>query len=261
MKSFREYLAEAEKKTKTKTKPDVDWSFEPPADQPLANREPERADEPANEPDTPKIKKASQADTLRATSNMQPTDQMRNMLSRMRDIETDDEDDGYPDPEQETLPSTEVNTANLPAIAGRALPAAGEVDPEFHKVANLPGNMARAIRTLGKSLFRSFTRTETNDIYMIGSLGGQGPNSAQEVNGVANWVRENGEELSTGDIDFDTSIPGYRADIKQYSAAGIRWLLVRDEFGNYIYSWPENDSIQQANTPELGNSRPRLAGR
>ena len=46
------------------------------------------------------------------------------------------------------------------------------------------------------------------------------------------------------------------ADIKQYSAGGIRWLMVRDEFGNYIYSWPENDSIDANNRAELGHSRP-----
>lgn len=118
--------------------------------------------------------------------------------------------------------------------------------------------MSRAIRTLGRQLFRSFTQTQTDDIWMVGNLGGQGPNSRQEVNAVASWVRDNGEDIGAGDIDFDTSIPGYQADIQQYSAAGIRWLLVRDEFGDYIYSWPETDSITQRNTPQLGQNRPRL---
>jgi hypothetical protein len=51
--------------------------------------------------------------------------------------------------------------------------------------------------------------------------------------------------------------------IPQYTAAGIRWLLVRDEFGNYIYSWPEQDSRDAQNTRELDHTpdRPRLGNR
>jgi hypothetical protein len=181
------------------------------------------------------------------------------MLSRMRDIEADDDDQGYPDQDQDNLPDVQVNTENLPAVAGQALQAAGVQDPEFHKVANLPGNMSRAIRTLGRALFRTLTRTQTDDIWMIGNLNGQGPNSRAEVNAVARWIRDSGDRVTQGDIDFDTTIPGYQADIQQWSAGGIRWLLVRDEFGDYIYSWPESDSIEQRNIPQLGQDRPRLA--
>ena len=121
--------------------------------------------------------------------------------------------------------------------------------------------MNRAIRTLGRHLFRAFTRTDTNDVYMIGNLNGQGPNTRQEVNAVAGWVRDNGRDMGDGNIDFDTTIPGYQADIRQYSAGGIRWLLVRDEFGDYIYSWPEQDSIEHHNQAQIGHDRPRLANR
>ena len=265
MKTFRDYLQEAEKKTKTDTKDaDADWGglddlFKPKADQPLTKTEPEQD---RDEPDAPagddRRKRARQSDTLRAAGNITPTDRMRDMLGRMRDIEADDEDDGYPDPEPpEDLPSTRVNTQNLPAVAGQALQAAGVQDPDFHKVSNLPGNMARAIRTLGKQLFRSFTRTDTDDIWMVGNLNGQGPNSRSEVNAVAGWVRDSGERITQGDIDFDTTIPGYSADIQQWRAGGIRWLLVRDEFGDYIYSWPESDSITPGGDDRLdGPERP-----
>lgn len=275
MKSFRDYLEEAERslnkiqeaqpKKKEDDKPQSkpvkdkeDWSelddlFSPKADQPLTTIDPKsekNKDEPKDsDPDV--RKKVGQADTQRVAGNITPSDQMRDMMSRMRDIETDDSD--YPDPEPpETLPSTRVTTDNLPAIAGERLVAAGVQEPDFHQVANLPGNMSRAIRTLGKALFRSFTRTPTEDIYMIGNVGGQGPNTNQEINAVAGWLRDNGDDVATGEIDFDTSIPGYQADIRQYRAAGIRWLVVMDEFGKYIYSWPEKDSLDAENTPELG---------
>ena len=271
MKTFRDYLAEAEPKKKkaqngenepkpTKDK-EHDWDFGDPfaprPDQPLATRDPEQ-ERPRDEPQAPERRVASQRDTQRATANIEPNQRMRDLLGRMRDIEADD-DEGYPDEEPEVLPDVRVDTENLPAIAGQALQAAGTQDPKFHKVANLPGNMSRAIRTLGKQLFRSFTSTDTGDIWMVGNLNGQGPNSRAEVNAVANWARTNGEDVGAGDIDFDTSIPGYTADIQQYSAAGIRWLVVRDEFGDYIYSWPERDSLQHVNRAEIGQDRARLA--
>jgi hypothetical protein len=268
MKTFRDYLEETEKKTKTKYQTtDTDWSglddlFKPKADQPLAkiNNDPKDQDDEPSVDDGDRRKKASQRDTLRAAGNIEPNQRMRDLLGRMRDIEADD-DEGYPDDEPEVLPDVRVDTENLPAVAGRALQAAGAQDPKFHKVANLPGNMSRAIRTLGKQLFRSFTSTDTGDIWMVGNLNGQGPNSRSEVNAVAGFVRDQGEEVSAGDIDFDTSIPGYTADIRQYRAAGIRWLLVRDEFGDYVYSWPESDSTDARNTSAIGRDTARLPNR
>jgi hypothetical protein len=263
---------EDEKKTKTKEKEvDTDWSglddlFKPRSDQPLARINDDPKDKENNEPEQDRDvrKKASQRDTLRATQNITSTDRMRDLMSRIRDIEADDETE-YPAPDEpETLPSTRVNTENLPAVAGERLQAAGVQDPAFHKVANLPGNMSRAIRTLGKALFREFTRTSTEDVWMIGNLGGQGPNTSAEVNAVAGFLRDQGESVSTGDIDFDSSIPGYTADIRQYSAGGIRWLVVMDEFGKYIYTWPEGDSVQSRTADRLERpeqDEPRRIGR
>lgn len=254
MKTFTDYLREAETKTKSKVKlgPDLDA----PTDQPLANREPDR---PSQEPQTPNIRKSSQANTQAKTAGL-ATPRMADLLSRMRDIEGEPDDDwaGFDEPDDATDLTVRVDTENLPAVAGQQLQAAGVQNPEFHKVSNLPGNIQRAIRSLGKQLFRSMTLTPTDNIWMIANLGGRGPNTPAEVNAVAGWVRKNGEDLGPGDIDFDTSIPGYNADIHQYTAGGIRWLLVRDEFGTYIYSWPETDSVENANTRELGQDRPRL---
>ena len=271
MKTLDDYLREnEERKKKTQTKQDTDWSafdniFGEPSDDNLPSAPASDAprDEPRGRPDAPSQRRASQQDTLRATGNITPTDDMRNMLDRLQNIENDPDDPGYPEPEQDNALAQRVDTQNLPAVAGQNLAAAGIQNPEFHQVANLPGNMSRAIRTLGRQLFRAFTRTETNDVWMLGNLGGQGPNTRQEVNAVAAWVRDNGEDIGTGNIDFDRTIPGYQADIQQYSAGGIRWLIVRDEFGEYVYSWPEQDSVQQSNTARIGNERtqPRLPNR
>jgi hypothetical protein len=277
MKKLEDYLREAERKKKPKdsegeAKPTkerdpfsaFDNLFTPKQDQPLANRpdEPARDEPQGNAPQHDPRNRASQRDTQRAAGNIN-NPRMGDLLSRMRDIEADPDDAGYPEPDQDNQIAHRVDNRNLPAVAGQALQAGGVQEPDFHKVANLPGNMSRGIRTLGRHLFRGLTRTPTDDIWMIANLGGQGPNTRQEVNAVANWVRNHGDDLGDGNIDFDATIPGYNADIRQYSAAGIRWLLVNDEFGNYIYSWPEQDSVDARNTRELGNvpNRPRLGNR
>lgn len=249
---------EPPKKTQTRDKPKFNHDpFQQQAAQPLANRpeEPQRGAEP---PAAPRMRQATAANTRRAAGNVAPTDQMRDMLSRMRDIEIDPDLADYPSDEPTLDITTEVNTENLPAVAGQAIAAAGETSPEFHQVARLPGNMSRMIRQLGKSLFGSMTHTPTEEIYMIGNLGGQGPNTRMEVNAVANFVRENGDDMGPGDIDFEAVMPGYTAQTHQYSAAGVRWLLVKDMAGEYIYAWPESDSKTTSNQAQLGNEPRRI---
>ena len=238
---------ERPRKTTTKTKPDIkfDIPFQQDQDRPLAKTDPlDDLKKKAGIGDEPKvnIKKAKQKDTLSRTAGI-GSDDMADMLGKLRNIEVDRDLEAYPDEEPpEQLPSVEVNTANLPAVAGQALQAAGVQDPDFHQVANLPGNMADQIRQLGKSLFGSLTMTPTKRIHVVANLGGQGPNSSAEVNAVAGFLKDHGRDLGPGDIDFENVMPGYKAQTHMFSAAGIRWMLVKDFAGQYIYCWPEEDS-------------------
>jgi hypothetical protein len=233
--------------TTTKQKSRLDPNmFAPKQDQPLTKVDPlddlkKKAGIGGDEPKV-NIKKAKQKDTLSRTAGI-GSDDMADMLSRMRNIEVDRDLEAYPDEEPpEQLPSVEVNTANLPAVAGQALQAAGVQNPDFHQVANLPGNMADQIRQLGKSLFGSLTMTPTKRIHVVANLGGQGPNSSTEVNAVAGFLKDHGRDLGPGDIDFENVMPGYKAQTHMFTAAGIRWMLVKDFAGQYIYCWPEEDS-------------------
>lgn len=255
MKPFKLYLKEAEH-TKTATKPGNLDDLLSPKHSNLLTTQHDAPIGKSGDAAAPSMRKASQSSTLQSAGNIHPSDDMRNMLGRMRDIETDDADYGYPTEEPNTLP--DITTENLPAIASGNLRAAGVQSPEFHQVANLPGNMSRAIRAVGRQLFGAFTSTPTEEIYMIGNVQNQGPNTAMELNSVTNWIRENSQEVSTGDIDFDNFMPGYRADIHQYTAGGIRWMLVRDQFGQYIYSWPESDSIDSNDSMGIEQDTPRL---
>ena len=234
---------ERPRKTKTKTTPDINLNpFQSQPNQPLTN-----PNAPAGSNSNPvNMRRADQRTTLNKTAGITPTGNMKNMLGRMRNVDIDPNLPGYPAQDSNTLPSVDVNTGNLPAVAGQALRAAGVHSPEFHQVANLPGNMAAQIRQLGRALFGSLTMTPTNRIYMIANLGGQGPNSTQEVGAVANFLKQHGQDRGPGEIDFDAIMPGYRAETRMFTASGIRWMLVKDFAGQYIYSWPEEDSADAA---------------
>lgn len=267
MKSIHEYFTEASKKRKTKTdtqqRPDINLGPDlgPRHDHLPAPQQPE-PEHPRAEPQDPR-RRAGAGDTHRATRGIHlgpgAADHLRN-VPELPDVP------GYIDREHELVPHQDqdqpvvphVNNDNLPAVANDALMNAGVSTPNWHQVANLPGNMSRVIRNMGRHLFRAFTTTNTDDIYMIGNVMGQGPNTPLEVNSVAHWLRQNGDDLGPGNIDFDAIMPGYSPEIYQYSMAGIRWLLVRDEYGTYIYSWPESTSVQHQNQHQIGHHPGRL---
>lgn len=225
----------------SKTKTQDQFKFDPfqttPKDLPQTSQ-PE-AEKSSPEQNKPSMPRASREKTQQATQNIQPRDQMRDIMSRMKDLE-----DLEPDtPTYDLVPKSRVSTQDLPAIINKQLLAAGVQIPDWHVVSNLPGNMKRSIMILGKRLFGSLTKTPVQDITLIGNVLGQGPNTSREVNAVAGWLVKNGKDLGSGDIDFSKIMPGYEAKIHQYTLAGARWLLVQDDFGQYIYTWPEEQSL------------------
>lgn len=247
-----------EAETKVKDPTDIDWDtmFD---DEPTSKGELAKPAGATNTPaasgpqSTADLKKGSRADTARATANIAPTDAMRDMMSR---INVPLDDVGIDEPTQDVVPYENITPDHVPATISRAIAMTDPhaINPTWHAVSNLPGNMSRAILTLGKALFRAFTKTPTEEIVMIGNVGGQGPNSTREVNSVANWVRKNGYEVDDANIDFGQTIPGYSAQVKHYTANGIRFKIVKDQFGDYIYAWPEHDSLNQA--AQIGNDEP-----
>lgn len=244
MKSIRKIIKE-EERTRTKQKTEFGNSFDhlfKDKELPAGSQTDDKTDSSAEQKKTTDFRKSSQANTLSKTANIDFPDDAADLLSGMKDISSEvDIDVGeYHEPKITTDVSVDVRT--LPAVASKSLQAAGLQSPEFHQVASLPGNMLRAIRALGKSVFNTFTKTPTEDIWMVADFGGMGPNTTAEVRAVAGWARDNGIDLGSGDIDFDETIPGYEAKIHQYSVDGIRVFLVRDSFGDYIYTWPESDS-------------------
>ena len=238
-----------------KDKPDVDLGkmFEPKADQPIAKVEPPKGktDEPKAAAE-PEIKKASAAKTAAAMGRVTPTDQMRDMLGRINvpdeliaqepELPTDtDEIEPVPPP-----------PANVPAVISRAIMAddPNAVDPEFHQVKNLPGYMSRAIRAMGRETFRQYTDLPLEDVSVIAHMGGQGPNSERELTTVAQWLKHNAKKIDRAEMDYGQTIPGYTARTAMYSTHGMRFLVVQDFAGGYIYAWPEGSAGDELEGPD-----------
>lgn len=257
----------ATRKTQTQTQTNIDLNniFKTGTARPIVKHTEKPKVKPETKQDQPKVvkvNKASVSKTLAATGKIKPTKAMQDMLGKMLDIKLDSDLPSYeasierqpvkatqkhtssvePRP-PETLPTVVVKTTTLATTAEYALRKAGYLVPDFHQVAALPGNIKDQIRQLGRSVFKTMTITPTNKIFVVANLGGMGPNTDREVQSVADWVRENGQDYGDGSINFDRSIPGYEADTHMYTAAGITWLLVKDFAGQYIYAWPEKESV------------------
>jgi hypothetical protein len=130
----------------------------------------------------------------------------------------------------------------------------GIENPQWHGVGNLPGFRNRNIRAIGRNVFGALTRTPHEEIVTIANVGGQGPNTTQEVNAVAQWIRDNGQRQGDMIPDFGMAIPGYEPEIVEYVVGNVRFQIVRDPMGSYIYAWPEADTTQR------GAAGPALPG-
>lgn len=240
------HLLEAETKTKSKIDldnfdfDDLDDLLNPELkDQPLANR---KDDKKSKQQDDIKLKTASKSKTADATKNVnigaKGAEHIKNLMKNMP------ADVGADEPETPTTDlDVYVKPANLPAHLERTLALTGSQNPDWHLVSSLPGNVSSVIKRLGKMVFGTLTRTPTEKISMIANLGGQGPNTDKEVQAVAGYLKKNGEDLGKGDFNFDQIMPGYKADSHVFVAHGTRFLLIKDDMGQYIYAWPDNQSV------------------
>lgn len=228
------------KPTKTKQKSNLDdLNLNGPSDDNLPANAPK--DTPPSDKPAPKQRIASRADTVQRSRSVPLDDEALRHLQNLHDNMPDDEEEAGAD----TVGAEPVEPPppeDLPAVIQHQMAAAGYLEPDWHLVANLPGNMSSAIRRLGKSLFAQFTTTPTDKITMIASLGGMGPNTPREINAVAAYCKTHGVDLGPGNVDFDQIMPGYAADVHNFEAGGVHFMLVKDFMGQYIYSWPANTS-------------------
>ena len=139
--------------------------------------------------------------------------------------------------------------------------AAGRVQPNFRQVSDLPGYIANAIRAMGRTVFSAYTSTPLEEIQVLANVGGQGPNTQAELNAVAGWARANATEDQRASeaaiANFGNAIPGYEPQLNVYDAGGTTFMVVQDNMGRYVYSWPTSTDGPALNGPAETN---RLAG-
>ena len=255
----------------------LDDLVSPRIDQPIA---PTRGNTPATRQTpnaTPNLDRANSAQTKAAVANVTHTDQMRDLMNRMGDVGDDDisDDEAARRAGRTATPGNAstagvrpVNPENLPAVQN-TLPKTvqqdldtisqdikvrdGKVHPKWHTISNLPGDMQRAIRAMGRGAFKMFTNTDMEDIITIANLNGQGPNSNLEMQAVASWLQQNAEDLGASSIDFSQIMPGYNPEVKEYKTDTTRFHVVRDPFGVYIYAYPEQDAVEYSSQPAIGS--------
>ena len=218
----------------------------------------------------PEIRQASGDTTRSRLSGRTASDQMRNMLGRIDQTQNDEIDDSEAarraglgnanEPREPRNDVDRVRPADVPAVLNNQLRAAGDQMPEWHTINNLPGYMQRAIRGMGRQMFSMMTSTPLEQIMTIANVDGQGPNTDAEMRAVANYLMRNGEDLGPVEVSHGPAIPGYNPEVREFSAMGLRFHVVRDPMGQYIYAYPEQDARTpraQDRLPARGNT-PRL---
>jgi len=234
-------VAEA-RQTKTKTQDfnldDMDDILNPGQAHLPANVDEPRGfdDEPVDSP-AASLPTASASSTANRMRGMTQTDQMRDLMNRM------DRSVGDTEPDRPPVTDLTVRTASdVPAVVSSAMQASGMQSPEWHLISNLPGMNDRAIRAVGRGVFNLMTTTPVEEIKTIANLGGQGPNTDAEMRAVAGWLRDNAEDLGPSQVDHSRVMPGYNPEAHDYRANGVKFHVVKDQSGVYIYAWPDSTS-------------------
>jgi len=219
--------------TKTKTKTAVDDS--------IFNRQffaPDKAETETKSLAAQKddAKKLSRSMAAADSSNMPhiSADSL-NALTNANDEPDVDYADAQPEP-------TEPNT--LPAVIKdkKALYAKGMQKPNWLTISQLPGYMQRGIRMMGKVVFKTLTSTPLEEIHLMVNLQNGGPNEAIEMNAVGNHAKKGAGDIRDLQMAFGEMVPGYEPKVKMYIHDDQTYLLVRDDMGDYIYSWPTSDN-------------------
>lgn len=133
-----------------------------------------------------------------------------------------------------------VTADQVPAIINKS---AG-ISANIVQLKRLPQFMQDAVRQLGALIFSKLTTTHVGNITVIADFGGNGPNTSKEVRSVMGYLANHA--TPSDDVDFNLSqiIPGYTAEGHLYKANGVRFLVVRDPAGEYVYAWPDHESMR-----------------
>ena len=122
--------------------------------------------------------------------------------------------------EKDEYSSTNIQEAGVdePDVVKTDIATKADVELEWHQVKHLPGYLRSSIRAFGRQIFRAFTKTPIEEIQVLASLGGREPNSMREIDAAAGWLQKNGVKDTHAVMDFERSIPDYKAELVVYRA-------------------------------------------
>ncbi|MBI9080819.1 MAG: hypothetical protein JEY79_13905 [Pseudodesulfovibrio sp.] len=148
------------------------------------------------------------------------------------------------------LPSVvpRITPENLPVILSKAInekPKVGELDlkgwePKWTLVMHTPGYFQAGIRQLGRRIFSLYTDIPVEEIQLMSTL----IQPDEDVKRMLKWIVVNSVRDLKAEIDFETSILGFAADMQIWSTEGYQFMAVKDYAGYYIYAWPGGRGVQ-----------------
>jgi hypothetical protein len=259
-------MGDPKKKTDTKQQDhdsiwnDMENLFGTGTNQPLTVPDNDNAPIDSEEPNTT-LPSASRQSTRDKVAAITPDAEMMNMHARInRDAITPDTP--LPEPAENELA---IRTArDVPSVISNAMQTTGVQSPEWHHLRDLPGFNDNQIRSMGRQVFSMFTNTPAENIQTIANVNGQGPNTDAEMRAVASWLKNSAQDLGKVTVNHGIAVPGYKPDVREFVAKGIRFHVVRDQSGQYIYAYPNKDARIAAPAPTDsgkalgGGNTPRL---
>lgn len=175
--------------------------------------------------------------------NSSAAGQMADYISRIKTLYPDNNDEDNDTIDNDTGVTTpDIKTTTLPAIISKELSTQG-FEPEWHQVKNLPGYAVTAIKTFGRQVFKPFTDTPIEDIYVISTLS----NPDDHVKAIATWIKQNGVKNDHAEAKAEDILPGYSGEILMYDVEDFTFMIVKDNFGYYIYGWPASNRLTATN--------------
>lgn len=180
---------------------------------------------------------------------IEPTDHMKDLLNKIDGIEDDDISDQEAGSNYgQSLSNTKIlpNYNLIPTKVANDLVVINKdltrITPKWYTVSSLPGYLSNLIRSMGRGIFKLFSNTPLEDIVVLANVNGQGPNKPQELTAVIKWLKDHALDRGPSRIDFSKVMPGYNPESREFETANTRFLVIRDEFGYYIYAFPEKDA-------------------
>ena len=256
-------LEDDETKTQTKTKtktPDLDNLFRDTEFHDISAQD--------NTPNAEKIgrpRRRTTAPNIRAPRG-NPNYTIGDIPASATDDDWGDLDATAPQITQHTAQATTVGTDTPPQIASN-LPAVKQSSDlatipqdmvqyvnniEWTNLTQLPGYAKQMIRNMGRQVFHAFGEMADEDIDTVSSM----TNDQEELDAGAGMVKNYGSPVvEEAEIDFGDTMPGYKPTISIWELAGQYYKFVKDDHGDYIYSWEHKDTnkLQQWDRNEVSN--------